>query len=208
MNAKTKAALAEHRQALANREQTLKNLQWSGKLSKAEKAVLWHATKAYDLDPALREVLVLGGNMYVTVAAMVRIATRAGDYAGCRFEELEPKEEGEVRYKCIVTKLVQGKPYDFEGIGRASPRTVNKVTGAYLDEMAQTRAKGRALRTAYSISLPAFEEVWEHQTAQAQVVTPALLEEAKDAAESEPVDPSDADPGEPPAEDDDYRGEY
>jgi hypothetical protein len=177
-------ARANARSALASREATVKNLQWSGKLTKSEKAVLYHATKAYGLDPALREVLVLGGNMYVTVQGLVRIAERSGEYAGCRFEELAPLEEGERRYRCIVRKIVQGQICAFEGLGRASVSNVQSklVRDQWLDEMAQKRAMGRALRCAWPVSIPTWEESGYEERA-ALVVTAEMVDEGEAAVE-------------------------
>jgi hypothetical protein len=162
---KTAIALANHRDKLAAREKTIKNLQWSGKLSKEEKQVLYHATKAYGLDPAQREVVCLGGNLYITVAGMVRIAERSGDYAGCKFYPVEGDKEGEIKYKCVVTKLVQGNLCEFEGLGRAGGlQDKNPTVSKYPEEMAQTRALGRALRRAWPISIPALEETFDDYT--------------------------------------------
>lgn len=172
-----KQALQAQREAMRDREATVKNLQWSGKLSKQEKAVLYHATKAYGLDPAFREVMVLGGNLYVTVAGLVRTASDSGLYGGNSFEELEPRVKEEVRYRCVVRKRVCSEWCLFEGLGRANANKLNKVTRDFADEMAQTRALGRALRRAWPISLCTFEELSGSQRAEARVVTPELLEE-------------------------------
>jgi hypothetical protein len=187
----------EQREAIASREATVKNLQWSGKLTKAERQVLYHATKAYGLDPALREVLVLGGNLYCTVSGMVRVAERSGDYAGLRYEELESREEGEIRYRCTVRKMVEGRggsrqSCEFEGLGRAVASKLNKVTKDFADEMAQTRALGRALRRAWPISMPAFDELNPAERAGATVVPPHLLAEVVEEMETDSGAPENA----------------
>jgi hypothetical protein len=189
---------AEAREAAAAREQVVRNLQWSGKLTKTEKAVLYLATPAYGLDPALREVLVLGGNMYMTAAAMVRIAERSGTYAGVALEEMPPLEEGERRYRATVRKViattVAGPVFgEFQGIGRASENNVASkiVREQWLDEMAQKRAISRAIRNAYPINVPAIDEMNLDMT-QAITVTQELLDA--------PGEPDPEDPGEPPPE--------
>lgn len=144
----------------AERDKALANLQWTGQLSKQEKAVLWHLTSAYGLDPAQREVVVLGGNAYITIGGLLRIAERSGAFGGNRYEELPPREDGEYRYRCVVTRRVDGEWREFEGLGRANPRNVGMKTTRemWLDELAQKRALARALRTAFSIGIPADEE--------------------------------------------------
>ena len=155
-----KSSVVITRQAEGEREKALANLQWTGQLSKQEKAVLWHLTKAYGLDPALREVVVLGGNAYVTIGGLLRIAERSGEFGGNTYEELAPREDGEYRYRAVVHRRVGGEWRAFEGLGRANPRNVGMKTTRemWLDELAQKRALARAIRTACSIGIPADEE--------------------------------------------------
>ena len=60
---------------------------------------------------------------------------------------------------CIIkaTVIVQGRV--FEGIGDATPRNVNSMIAKHLIRMAETRAKGRALRDAVNIGETILEEL-------------------------------------------------
>jgi len=184
--------LAQRRKHEADRDTALKNVQWSGQLTPQEKAVLWHAAKAYGLDPLLREIFILGGNLYVSLAGLVRKANDSKTFAGSRFEELPPTIDGERRYRCTVKKIIDGEHIaEFDGLGRASSENVslNKRQGRpigeqWIDEMAQKRALARALRTAFSIGFPTLEEC-DIDFSSATVVTPELIEEGKQIADEQ-----------------------
>ena len=191
---KALAITDKRRNAISSREKVVKNLQWSGKLTAEEKAVLYHATKVYGLDPALREVLILGGNMYITISGRIRIAERSGDYAGCKFERLDLIEPDEPRYKCTVKKLMRQSNgeiiiAEFEGIGRASKHNVgsNIVREQWLDEMAQKRALGRALSNAWPVSIPTWEEAGLEEK-YAVALTSEMIADLENDNKSEAID--------------------
>lgn len=64
------------------------------------------------------------------------------------------------RNVCIMHATVTMKDDTiFEGIGDASPLNVNKMIAKHLIRMAETRAKGRALRDALNIGMVMKEEL-------------------------------------------------
>lgn len=155
------------RKALAQRSQEIAKAMWSGKLTINEQAMLNHICKAYGLDPLLKEIVVLGGNPYIEVGGMVRIANR--DKYPPEGMTLRPATEEErklsnvpndVEYWCCeLWKKGCNKP--FVEFGEADKDTVNLFGKKPKDirAMARTRAKGRALKGAYAINLPVFEEI-------------------------------------------------
>lgn len=155
------------RKALAQRSQEIAKAMWSGKLTANEQAMLNHICKAYGLDPLLKEIVVLGGNPYIEVGGMVRIANR--DKYPPEGMILRPATEEErklsnvpndVEYWCCeLWKKGCNKP--FIEFGEADKDTVNLFGKKPKDirAMARTRAKGRALKEAYAINLPVFEEI-------------------------------------------------
>jgi hypothetical protein len=69
-----------------------------------------------------------------------------------------PLEEN--NYVCIVhAKVTTKSGRSFDGIGDASPRNVNKMIVPHIIRMAETRAKGRALRDALNIGEALKEEL-------------------------------------------------
>lgn len=150
------------REAIAARDKALKNQQWAGKLTNQEKIIVHSMTTAYGLDPALQEIVVLGGRGYVTVAGLDRIANNTGQYSGCRYNTV-PNDDGSVTCTCTVSKIISVDPLiqgEFQGSAEAGgPGEKNPVGRQFPRRMAETRARGRALRTAFSVSLVCAEEL-------------------------------------------------
>ena len=70
-----------------------------------------------------------------------------------------PLEEN--RYMAIIRATVTMKEGMFDGIGDATPLNVNKMIAPHIVRMAETRAKGRALRDALNIGEALAEEFHE-----------------------------------------------
>lgn len=157
-----------NRKALMEKSREIAKAMWPGKMTVNEKAALNHICLMYGLDPLLREVIFLGGNFYIVVSGMVKIANRDKDapLAGINLRPATMEERALIGVKddkiylwhCEVWKKGIEKP--FVEWGEASADDVNLHGKKVKDirAMARTRAKGRALKEAYSISLPIYEE--------------------------------------------------
>lgn len=60
---------------------------------------------------------------------------------------------------CIIKAIVSMPNGTFEAYGDASPKNVSKMIAPHLLRMAETRAKGRALRDAVNIGMTLIEEI-------------------------------------------------
>lgn len=76
-------------------------------------------------------------------------------------------------YMAIIKATVVMNKKTFEGIGDATPKNVNAMIAPHIVRMAETRAKGRALRDALNITEALAEELMDETTNRTQVaVTP------------------------------------
>lgn len=76
-------------------------------------------------------------------------------------------------FMAIIKATVSVKGKVFEGIGDATPKNVNAMIAPHIVRMAETRAKGRALRDALNITEALAEELMDESTNRPQVaVTP------------------------------------
>ena len=73
-----------------------------------------------------------------------------------------PLKENEYMAICRATVCIKEKT--FEGIGDATPKNVNPMIAPHIVRMAETRAKGRALRDALNIGEALAEELGEDET--------------------------------------------
>ncbi len=157
-----------NREAIAKKSQEIAKALWSGKLTANEQAMLNHICKAYGLDPLLKEIVVLGGNPYIEVGGMVKIANRdkGNEPDGMVLRPATQEERklsnvpDEVEYWCCEL-WKKGCSRPFVEFGEADETTVNLFGKKPKDirAMARTRATGRALKRAYAINLPVFEEI-------------------------------------------------
>lgn len=108
-------------------------------------------------DNKIETVKVQGGKEHPTYAAVLAQAHEQG-LKEIRTELLETPKEGN-NYLCIVKATVTTEKGVFEGIGDATPKNVNKMIAPHLIRMAETRAKGRALRDAVNIGQALKEEI-------------------------------------------------
>ena len=106
---------------------------------------------------SIETVTVQGGKEHPTYAGVLNEAHKNG-LKSIKTEMLQfPLEENQ--YVCIIKATVETEKGVFEGIGDASPRNVNKMIAPHLIRMAETRAKGRALRDAVNIGQALREEI-------------------------------------------------
>lgn len=180
------------RDVIKSKEQALRNQQWTGRLTASEKALVWHFARAYGLDLNLGHLVILGGKPYVTVAGMLHHAHAAKINPLCGIDvEIIEEHKGEyAKARAVVKRLMGvGATYvaEYKGYGEATPDTIGLKNGArHVSSMAQTRAIGRALRAAFSISSPAFEEL-DLQDEQAVMVSQAVMDAKETAPEEMPA---------------------
>jgi hypothetical protein len=168
---------------------------WMGSISDKGAYQLARMSIAYGLDPFLKELVILGDNVYPTVAALQRKANEDPDYEGeeirpCNEQERKdfyyPEAPPEHEYLWICKVYHKKRKYAAIGYGRASGVNVKMSTmQIWLPEMAQKRARGRAYRIFFNISIPTIEEMYEfedgsrmakNQATQIQLATPEQLQ--------------------------------
>lgn len=103
-------------------------------------------------------IVSLQGRDYVLYSGLLAEATDQG-LRGVETQLVQiPTEENGHTAIVKATVLMEGRSV-FEGYGDANPRNVNpKLVGALI-RMAETRAKGRALRDATNIGITMLEEL-------------------------------------------------
>ena len=146
---------------------------WQGNLPTKMAYQMARLSVAYGLDPFLKELVVLGDNVYPTVAALHRKANEDPNYDG---EDLRPATEEERKafyapmpppenehlWRCGV--YLKNRSHPIIGWGRASKENVKMSTmQIWLPEMAQKRARGRAYRIAFNIGMPTVEDMYEFE---------------------------------------------
>lgn len=97
------------------------------------------------------------GKQHPTYAGVLKEAHKAG-LKGIKTKLLQaPLEEN--HYMAIVHARVKVGDIVCEGIGDATPKNVNTMIAPHIVRMAETRAKGRALRDALNIAEALKEEL-------------------------------------------------
>ncbi|TNE48899.1 MAG: hypothetical protein EP343_13505 [Deltaproteobacteria bacterium] len=138
-------------------EQSLRPDLWDSRYNAREIETLKVVAHQYSLDPLMREVIMLHGNIYVTAAGLQKLAQRDPDYNGCQIEPIVMDWENNFFVvKASVWK--KGCDYPFEDFGDADP-TTSKLRGKALFRHAITRARARAIRSAFAVPFCALEEL-------------------------------------------------
>lgn len=118
----------------------------------------------YDLDPALGEIVLLGGKVYITAEGYQRIADSHPQYDGM---ELRPMAEDERKsmkvgdeeqaFVCFVHR--KDRSFPSVGYGIASARNIAMGSMKVFErELAQKRAMHRALRGAFRAGYADYDE--------------------------------------------------
>ena len=113
------------------------------------------------IEPKLNEKYVkeINGKKFVLYSGLFDLAYQK------KIESLEVKEffvdwEKKSAYCIVTAKFVRdGETIIFEGFGSATPDNCGTMTKEHFVEMAQTRAKARALRDALNIDMCSTEEL-------------------------------------------------
>lgn len=167
-------------------------------LTPIQAAEMARVALAYGLDPLMGELTIYQGRLYVGIDGRTRKATEHPAYDGM---ELVPATEAERKaFRCGEDEFLwicrvwrKDRRFPFVGYGRAGGASDrNPVSKQYGQEMAQKRAKHRALRDAFSIPLPGQEEAdnWQPPAAESRAVDYATGEiidgEVREAAPPDP----------------------
>ena len=173
--ARPSAELSANRDELQKKSREIAKNLWSGKLTVNEQAAINQICMLYGLDPILKQVVCLGGNMYITSGGLKVIGNKNKESAidgievgpatpqerkdyGCW--ENDPKSENyQHLFKAIVWK--RGCTRAFVEWGEADKNNVRLHNAEFksMADMAKTRAVNRALRNAYDIALTSLEEM-------------------------------------------------
>ncbi len=130
---------------------------WGAHYTAKEIEMLKIVAKQYGLDPLAREVIIIKGNIYVTAAGLQKLALRDPDYDGCEIELVHTDWENNFFVvKARVWKKGCSRP--FEDYGDADPST-SGLRGHALFRHAITRARARAMRSAFAIPFCTLEEL-------------------------------------------------
>lgn len=119
---------------------------------------------AYGLDPIAGELILYQGRPYVTIDGRVRKAQENAAYDGLECNPATDDERkafrcGEDEHLWIARVWRKDRRLPFVGYGRAAGKgDRNPVSQTYAQEMAQKRAKARALRDAFAMPLPSYED--------------------------------------------------
>ena len=105
------------------------------------------------------ETVNIKGKQHPTYAGVLKLAHEEG-LKGIRTELLQAPLESN-NYMAIIHARVTTEKGVFDGIGDATPKNVNSMIAPHIVRMAETRAKGRALRDALNIAEALAEELGE-----------------------------------------------
>jgi murein DD-endopeptidase MepM/ murein hydrolase activator NlpD len=130
---------------------------WDSRYSPQEIDTLELVAAQYGLDPLTREVMILQGKVYVTAAGLQKLALSNEDYDGCEIDIVEADWDKDFfLIKARVWK--KGCSHPFEDYGDADPST-SSLRGHALFRHAITRARARALRSAFAVPFCSLEEL-------------------------------------------------
>lgn len=119
---------------------------------------------AYGLDPLADELLLYQNRPYVTIQGRTRKAQEHPAYDGLEClpateDERKAFRAQEDEHLWVARVWRKDRRFPFIGYGRAGGRAdKNPVSSTWGQEMAQKRAKSRALRDAFAMPLPDFED--------------------------------------------------
>jgi hypothetical protein len=141
----------------------LRHLGLNGNDAKSQAVVL--VCKRYDLDPVLKHVVLVEGNVYVTRDGLLHVAHGTGQLDGIEVEEATLSEDGkEWRSRASVYRKDMTRPFAFSGRFPAGRKNS--------PEMAEKVAVARCLKHAFSVAIATDDE------RQAQDSTPVTVQPA------------------------------
>ena len=141
---------------------------WDVRLSERDFEVLKTISAQYQLDPLTGEIQMLRGKVYISAAGLQVLACRHPDYEGCEIEIVH--SDWEKNFYVIKAKVwKKGCAHPFEDFGDADPST-SQMKGRALFRHAITRARSRAIRSAFAVPFCSVEEMDAKGVEQMQVV--------------------------------------
>lgn len=144
---------------------SLKTTGWGKDLTPSQAFQLAGAARSTGLRPELGEMIMLGGNIYVTEDGCLTVANRHEAYDGY---DIEPLDEAgkqawgialdELAFLCVVYRKDRKAPT--RAVGHASERNVKmeETRTKWLSEMAQKRAVERAHCRAFALPFLGVDE--------------------------------------------------
>ena len=141
----------------------------------------------YELDPALGEVLILGGKVYIGFEGYLRIAEQNPAYDGYELRPMSEQDRqdakvgiNEFAYVCHVWR--KDRRFPSVGFGVASDATISMgPMKLFAREVAEKRAFHRALKMAFRAGIPDYDDAIE-LIAQGQTVAVEQLAPPADVA--------------------------
>lgn len=106
----------------------------------------------------MKGTIKLQGKDYATYKLVLEVAHEKGIEA-IHTEMVQMPTQDNNGLCVIKATVIMPDGKSFEAYGDASPKNVNKMIAPHLIRMAETRAKGRALRDAVNIGLTLKEEL-------------------------------------------------
>lgn len=153
-----KTGIAPH-QKLTTLNRRMAKSRWGALLSQAHLSTLAELTKQFEFSLAMGDVLLLGGNWYVTHTGLIRLARRSR-CAGIHVRPVpEFSDSGAQRWAFEATVYKSRACRGFVGYGDADPSNVSSLVHGAEMRVAETRAVYRALRKAYGIGICSIEEI-------------------------------------------------
>jgi hypothetical protein len=163
------------REELKEESRAIAKDMWTGKLTPNEQKAVNQICRMYNLDPLLKQIVVLGGNLYISSGGLKTIAYRSKkeqpeaivvlpaseqerkDY-GCTHNDPNEKEYQHL-FKAELYK--KGSDRAFVEWGESDSSNVRLHNAGFKEhaDMAKTRAVNRVIRNAYAISLTSIEEM-------------------------------------------------
>jgi hypothetical protein len=151
--AKRTAQLMKHRGGLFDKDMT-----------EPQAATLARLSLFYGLDPFTDDLILYQGRPYLTLQGAMRIANQDPQYDGIECTPATPDEREAFRARddealWVARVWRKDRRVPNVGYGRASGTEADQpVARKWTAEMAQKRAKHRALRDAFSLPVPGVEE--------------------------------------------------
>jgi hypothetical protein len=151
--------LFSRRRALAQRNLHLARRRWGAMLSRVSEVALRCHSERLGMSIERGDLILLGGNWYVTHSGLLRLANRRGCSGIDVVAASEFCDAAAARWAFKATVYKSSKCKGFVGYGDADPSNTSSVVRGAEMLVAETRAGNRALRKAYGIGICSVEEL-------------------------------------------------
>ena len=151
--------MSRRTKSLVKRNRTSAKRLLRGELNKTRLYYLDYLSRRFGFSIALRDLLFVDGDWYVSHAGLMRLAQRKR-CAGIRVQQVRQlcdPSAGKWVFKATTYPLPGS--IGFSGYGDADPSNVSPLVRGAEMRVAETRAVNRALRKAYGIGLCSVEEL-------------------------------------------------